>query len=128
MNPAIFVAVIWFKLVSTLDTCPLPTTTCSFLFKISKESPTFKLDLSIGVFKLKVEPDILTWNLELVLYFQELAKICLYVSLLFFIFSPTFFTKISSSSLTNLTSETVTNSERTPVILKSTLFDKLPFS
>ena len=82
----------------------------------------------MGVLNVNVEPEISTWNLELVLYFQELAKISLYDSLLFLIFSPTFLTNIFSPSFTNLISDIGTNSERTPVILKSTLFDKSPFS
>ena len=77
VNPATFWVVIWFKFTSTLLTSKDPTITCSFLFKITNESPTFKFDLSIGVFNVKVEPVISTWNLELVLYFQELANISL---------------------------------------------------
>ena len=80
LNPAICDAVIWFWTTSILPTTPLPAITCSFLFNISNLSPTFKDDLSIGVFKTNVElPNvgISIWNLELVLYIQELANICL---------------------------------------------------
>ena len=70
-------AVIWFNPTSILATVPLPAITCSFLFKISNLSPILSDDLLIGVLKLKVEPDISTWNLELVLYIQEFAYICL---------------------------------------------------
>ena len=68
---------IWFELKSTDSTSPLATTTCSFLFKIVNLSPTLIFDLSIGALNEKVVPDISTWNLELVLYFQELANISL---------------------------------------------------
>ena len=77
-NPAILIAVIWPNNELILSTSPLPTITCSPLFKILNLSPTFKLDLSIDVLTVKVAPDMSTWNLELVLYFQEFAKICLY--------------------------------------------------
>ena len=46
----------------------------------------------------------------------------------FLIFSPIFFTKIFSPSFTRLISDIGTNSERTPVILRSTLLDKSPSS
>ena len=77
VKPATFWVVIWFKFVSILLTSKLPTITCSPLFKILNESPTFKFDLSIGVFSVNVEPSTSTWNLELVLYFHELANISL---------------------------------------------------
>ncbi len=69
-----------------------------------------------------------TWNLDEVLYFQELAKISLYDEFSFLIFSPIFFTNIFSPSFTRLTSDIVTNSDKTPVILRSILLDKSPFS
>ena len=77
VNPAIFDALIWFKPTSILATVPLPAIVCSFLSKISNLSPTLRYDLSIVVLNLKVEPVISTWNLELVLYIQEFANICL---------------------------------------------------
>ena len=44
------------------------------------------------------------------------------------IFSPMFLTNRFSCSLTSVISVTGTNSDKTPVILKSTLLDKSPFS
>ena len=69
VNPAILDTVICFNPTLILATVPLPTTTCSFLFRISNLSPTLRDDLSIGVFSVKVElpTGISTWNLELVL-------------------------------------------------------------
>ena len=46
----------------------------------------------------------------------------------FSIFSPIFLTKKFSPSLIRLISVIGTNSDNTPVILKSILFDKSPFS
>ena len=67
VNPAMFVAFIWFKITSILPTVPPPTTACSFLLRISNLSPTFNEDLSSIVLNLNVEPLISTWNLEPVL-------------------------------------------------------------
>ena len=67
VNPAIFVALTWFKVTSIAPTVPPPTTVCSFLSSISNLSPTFNDDLSIFVLNLNVEPEISTWNLEDVL-------------------------------------------------------------
>ena len=69
--------VIWFRFVSILLTVPVPSITCWFLFNILNVSPTFKLDLSIGARKVYVVPTISIWNLDDVLYFQELANISL---------------------------------------------------
>ena len=44
------------------------------------------------------------------------------------IFSPIFLTNRFSCSLTSVISVIGTNSDKTPVILKSTLLDKSPFS
>ena len=59
-------------------------------------------------------------NLQKFLYNVEL--------LLFYIFSPRFFTNIFSPSFTRFIFDTGHTSDNTPVILKSTLFDKSPFS
>ena len=115
------------RLISILLTLKDPIITCSFLFNISNWSPTFRDDLSIGV-RSVYGPCPSTWNLVLVLYFHEFANISLYVELLFCIFSPTFLTNIFSPSVTKFISDTGTNSDKTPVILKSILLDKLPFS
>ena len=50
------------------------------------------------------------------------------MKLSFSIFSPIFLTKKFSPSFINLISVIGINSDNTPVILKSTLFDKSPFS
>jgi hypothetical protein len=67
------------------------------LWSISTVSFTARLDLSIGLESLKVDPYMEeTKYLELVLYIQEFANICLYVLFLsgFLIESPIFFIEI----------------------------------
>ena len=59
-----------------LFTLNVPTMTCSFLLSISNVSPILIEDSCKFVFVVK-GPSPVTWNLELVLYFQVFANICL---------------------------------------------------
>ena len=77
VKPTTSLTVIWFLFVSTLTIVPVPSITCSFLFRILNVSPSFKLDLSMGDLKVYVVPSTSTWILDDVLYFHELANISL---------------------------------------------------
>ena len=108
--------------LKTVSVVPLRTSTLS---------PTLRLDLSISVFNWKVEPLAeSTINLELVLYTQLLANICL--SVLsdegFKIFSPTLFTKILWPSTAKEMSPVDSKVDSTPLIRTSTFLVVSPSS
>ena len=64
-----FDRITWLKDKLIVETVALEATTIfDPLFKISTVSPTFKLDLSIALKRVKVDPETVeTWYLELVL-------------------------------------------------------------
>ena len=105
------------------------TTLLVSLSKISTSSPIFKLDLSMGLFKVKL-PIFSIWYLDPVLYIQEFAKTSLYVLLFcgFWIISPIFLTEIFCPSFKFKVSDTWTNFDNTPVSLNSTFLFRSPFS
>ena len=105
------------------------TTLLVSLSKISTSSPIFKLDLSIGLFKVKLLIFSI-WYLDPVLYIQEFAKTSLYVLLFcgFWIRSPIFLTEIFCPSSKFKVSDNWTNFDNTPVSLNSTFLLRSPFS
>ena len=105
------------------------TTLLVSLSKISTSSPIFKLDLSIGLFKVKLLIFSISY-LDPVLYIQEFAKTSLYVLLFcgFWIKSPIFLTEIICPSSKFKVSDTWTNLDSTPVSLNSTFLFRSPFS
>ena len=129
---------IWLLLSTLITLIPVCFGTVEPLAKKETLSPFFRLDSSNVAFVINDEdvviPDVSNLNLLAVLYNQELKNTVFLVRSLasvgFGISSPKFLTVIFSPSRVTLASllGRSSKSDKTPVILNSTLFVRSPFS